>query len=133
MYLCCILTVVCVWCRLSCVSATVFLLLSCSVQETAYFFSGTCAPGWKESGKRCYRFMGGALPYFEALKFCEVSTSIPPSPLFLCEKIIPRYCIIFIMRDVFCMPCVHCGKCRSHSLFVQPVNDYFSFEMPHME
>ena len=36
-------------------------------------FTGKCAPGWKLDSGRCYRFMGGALPYYQARDFCRVS------------------------------------------------------------
>ena len=36
-------------------------------------FTGKCAPGWKQDSGRCYRFMGGALPYYQARDFCRVS------------------------------------------------------------
>nr|KAG5700697.1 hypothetical protein BaRGS_029062 [Batillaria attramentaria] len=32
---------------------------------------GKCMPGWKLDSGRCYRFMGGALPYHEANSFCQ--------------------------------------------------------------
>lgn len=32
---------------------------------------GKCDPGWKLDSGRCYRFMGGALPYHDANTFCQ--------------------------------------------------------------
>lgn len=32
---------------------------------------GKCLPGWKLDNNRCYRFMGGALNYFQARDFCK--------------------------------------------------------------
>ncbi|XP_076442507.1 protein bark beetle-like [Babylonia areolata] len=32
---------------------------------------GKCPPGWKVDNERCYRFMGGALPYYQARDFCR--------------------------------------------------------------
>lgn len=32
---------------------------------------GKCAPGWRIHENRCYRYMGAALPYYEAINFCR--------------------------------------------------------------
>ncbi|XP_033735968.1 LOW QUALITY PROTEIN: protein bark beetle-like [Pecten maximus] len=32
---------------------------------------GKCAPGWRIHDNRCYRYMGAALPYYEAINFCR--------------------------------------------------------------
>ncbi|KAL3873370.1 hypothetical protein ACJMK2_036499 [Sinanodonta woodiana] len=34
---------------------------------------GKCAPGWHLDSDRCYRYMGAALPYYEADSFCRLN------------------------------------------------------------
>ncbi|XP_067681580.1 protein bark beetle-like [Haliotis asinina] len=34
---------------------------------------GKCRPGWKLDTGRCYRYMGGALPFYEANEFCRAN------------------------------------------------------------
>ncbi|KAK3092533.1 hypothetical protein FSP39_004063 [Pinctada imbricata] len=40
-------------------------------QSNNTLIDGKCPPGWRLDENRCYRYMGAALPYFEAKDFCR--------------------------------------------------------------
>ncbi|CAG5133261.1 unnamed protein product, partial [Candidula unifasciata] len=41
------------------------------VLDNRSLIEGDCLPGWVLDRKRCYRYMGGALPFEEAKRFCQ--------------------------------------------------------------
>ncbi|KAH9500139.1 hypothetical protein Btru_077291 [Bulinus truncatus] len=42
-----------------------------AVVDNRSMVEGNCLPGWVYDNKRCYRYMGGALPYEKAKEFCQ--------------------------------------------------------------